>query len=219
MSATAAAHPVLIVEPDDYRRRRHRLALAHAPDFTVAADAPGKRQALAYLSRHAVDFVVTNSMLPDGNAADIIRSARRRNPECLVLAVSDCQDANIVLHTIISGADGYVLFSDERADLASCLRVLQAGGSAVSPLVARTVLQSLQSRRSAESLGEADHPLSARELDILRLLAKGISFVQISQVLALSQSTVSTHAKNMYRKLDVHSRSQAVLRARQMRIL
>ena len=216
MSATAAAHPVLIVEPDDYRRRRHRLALAHAPDFTVAADAPGKRQALAYLSRHAVDFVVTNSMLPDGNAADIIRSARRRNPECLVLAVSDCQDANIVMHTIISGADGYVLFSDE---LASCLRVLQAGGSAVSPLVARTVLQSLQSRRSAESLGEADHPLSARELDILRLLAKGISFVQISQVLALSQSTVSTHAKNMYRKLDVHSRSQAVLRARQMRIL
>lgn len=64
-----------------------------------------------------------------------------------------------------------------------------------------------------------EHPLSARELDILRLLAKGISFSQIGHILALSKSTVSTHAKNIYRKLDAHSRSQAVCRAQQMKLL
>lgn len=210
---------VLIVEPDEYRRQRHQLELDRESDFSIASAVGGKREALAFLSRHPVDFIVTNSMLPDGNPADIIRSAHRRNPACLILAVSACEDTHIVMHTIVSGANGYVLFSDTNANLGSCLRVLQAGGSPVSPVVARTVLRSLQSRREPLSSARSEHPLSARELDILRLLSKGLTYVQIGQILTLSKSTVSTHAKNIYRKLDAHSRNQAVYRARELDIL
>lgn len=210
---------VLIVEPDEYRRQRHQLELDRESDFLIASAVGGKREALAFLSRHSVDFIVTNSMLPDGNPADIIRSAHRRNPACLILAVSACEDTHIVMHTIVSGANGYVLFSDTNANLGSCLRVLQAGGSPVSPVVARTVLRSLQSRREPLSSAQSEHPLSARELDILRLLSKGLTYVQIGQILTLSKSTVSTHAKNIYRKLDAHSRNQAVYRARELDIL
>ena len=101
---------VLIVEPDEYRRQRHQLELDRESDFSIASAVGGKREALAFLSRHSVDFIVTNSMLPDGNPADIIRSAHRRNPACLILAVSACEDTHIVMHTIVSGANGYVLF-------------------------------------------------------------------------------------------------------------
>lgn len=218
MTTQDTPRSVLIVEPDEYRRQRHLVELGRDPDFTVAATVAGKREALAFLSRHPVDFIVTNSQLPDGNVADIIRSAQRRNPECLTLAVSACEDVHIVMHTIACGANGYVLFSDTSANLGSCLRILQSGGSPVSPLVARTVLRSLQSRKQQQDL-PPEHPLSARELDILRLLSKGVSFVQIGQILALSKSTVSTHAKNIYRKLDAHSRSQAVHRAQELNIL
>lgn len=219
MTTQVPPFSVLIVEPDEYRRQRHQLELTRESDFTIVSAVGGKREAIAYLARNAVDFIVTNSMLPDGNPADVIRSAQRRNPNCLILAVSGCEDAHIVMHTIVSGANGYVLFSDTNANLGSCLRVLQAGGSPVSPVVARTVLRSLQSRREQPAAGKPEHPLSARELDILRLLSKGLSYVQIGQILTLSKSTVSTHAKNIYRKLDAHSRSQAVYRAQELNIL
>ena len=130
---------MLIVEPESYRRQRHVLELSRDKTLDVVCAVAGKREALSYLAQRPVDFIVTNSMLPDGSPADIIRAAHKRNPDCLVLAASGCDDANIVMHTITSGANGYVLFSDTTANLCSCLRVLQAGGSPVSPLVARTV--------------------------------------------------------------------------------
>jgi DNA-binding NarL/FixJ family response regulator len=127
------AHTVLIVEPDSYWRKVHSMDVSRDGTFEVLCAVRNKRQAVAFLSRLPVDFIVTNSMLPDGNPADIIRFAQKRNPDCLVLAASDCEDANIVMQTITSGANGYVLFSDKTTNLCSCLRVLQAGGSPVPP--------------------------------------------------------------------------------------
>ena len=212
-------HTVLIVEPDSYWRKVHSMDVSRDGTFEVLCAVRNKRQAVAFLSRLPVDFIVTNSMLPDGNPADIIRFAQKRNPDCLVLAASDCEDANIVMQTITSGANGYVLFSDKTTNLCSCLRVLQAGGSPASPAVASTVLRSLQSRENQRQQMPEKHPLTARELDTLRLLAEGISFSQISHILVISKSTVSTHAANIYRKLDVHSRTEAVYRAKQMKLL
>ena len=114
------AHTVLIVEPDSYWRKVHSMDVSRDGTFEVLCAVRNKRQAVAFLSRLPVDFIVTNSMLPDGNPADIIRFAQKRNPDCLVLAASDCEDANIVMQTITSGANGYVLFSDKTTNLCSC---------------------------------------------------------------------------------------------------
>ena len=216
---STALSSVLIVEPDDYRRQLHRLELLKDGGFAVTCAAATKREALVFLSRNAVDFIVTNSMLADGSPADIIRAAKRRNAEVLTLAVSASLDANIVAHTIASGADGYLLFADSTAKLASSLRVLKAGGSPASPAVSRTVVRSLQIRTMQSAQSATANPLSPRETDILRLLAKGLSFDEISQILALSRSTISTHAKNIYRKLDAHSRNEALYKARELKLL
>ncbi len=210
---------VLIVEPDAYRRQRHCVEISRESDFRVEAAVGGRREALEFLVRGTVDFIVTNSMLSDGSPADIIRRALKGNPRCLTLAVSACEDAHIVTHTIACGADGYVLFSDASATLASSLRVLQAGGSPVSPVVARTVLLSLQSRENERRLVAQEHPLSVRELDVLRLLSKGIPLMTIARTLGLSKSTVSTHARNIYRKFGAHSRYEAINRARELNLL
>lgn len=105
---------MLIVEPESYRRQRHVLELSRDKTLDVVCAVAGKREALSYLVQRPVDFIVTNSMLPDGSPADIIRAAHKRNPDCLVLAASGCDDANIVMHTITSGANGYVLFPTRR---------------------------------------------------------------------------------------------------------
>lgn len=105
---------MLIVEPESYRRQRHVLELSRDKTLDVVCAVAGKREALSYLAQRPVDFIVTNSMLPDGSPADIIRAAHKRNPDCLVLAASECDDANIVMHTITSGANGYVLFPTRR---------------------------------------------------------------------------------------------------------
>lgn len=94
---------MLIVEPESYRRQRHVLELSRDKTLDVVCAVAGKREALSYLVQRPVDFIVTNSMLPDGSPADIIRAAHKRNPDCLVLAASGCDDANIVMHTITSG--------------------------------------------------------------------------------------------------------------------
>ncbi len=97
---------MLIVEPESYRRQRHVLELSRDKTLDVVCAVAGKREALSYLAQRPVDFIVTNSMLPDGSPTDIIRAAHKRNPDCLVLAASGCDDANIVMHTITSGANG-----------------------------------------------------------------------------------------------------------------
>ena len=126
---TTALSSVLIVEPDDYRRQLHRLELIKDGGFAVTCTAATKREALVFLSRNAVDFIVTNSMLADGSPADIIRAAKRRNSEVLTLAVSASSDANIVAHTIASGADGVHLYVMNNSEVARKLT------SNVSPML------------------------------------------------------------------------------------
>ena len=83
----SAPSTVLIVEADDWRRSSHRLALERSGSFAVAAALAGKREALAHLARRPVDFVITNSLLPDGNPADVIRSAKRANPNLSLIHI------------------------------------------------------------------------------------------------------------------------------------
>jgi DNA-binding NarL/FixJ family response regulator len=105
----------------------------------------------------------------------------------------------------------------------SCIRLLRAGGSPVSPVVARSVLRAIRNRMAAEPAARApqpeSNPLSTRETEILQLLAKGMSFNEIGEILGISPHTVTAHIKKIYRKLAVHSRGEAVYEATQMGLL
>ena len=209
MKMLAAAPTVLLVEPDDYRLRRHTLELLHDTEFHLIAAVNSRRTAVPVIQREKIDLAVVNVRLPDGSGAEITREILRRNPQAHVLIATDVSEENTVMQAVEAGADGYLLFDDNTPSIAASLKVMQS---------ARSVLRALHNRNTPER-ETAGGLLSRRELDILQLLAKGLAFAAIGEVLAISEHTVTTHVKKLYKKLNVHSRGEAVYEARELNLI
>jgi DNA-binding NarL/FixJ family response regulator len=129
-------------------------------------------------------------------------------------------DDRHVLRSIEAGASGYLLKDSSDQRLLDGIREVRAGGAPISPSIARKVLQQLsmaQAELRVVKPGDAPgpSPLTSREHDILSLIAKGLSFNEVAERLDISVFTVVTHVKKIYRKLQVHSRGEAVFEARQ----
>jgi DNA-binding NarL/FixJ family response regulator len=165
--------------------------------------------------------------LPDGNGTDLIRQVSAKRPDVDIMVVTVFGDEQHVVSAIEAGATGYILKDSTAADVVSCIRLLRAGGSPVSPVVARSVLRAIRNRMGGTGSGTTrpggpspdNNPLSTRETEILQLLAKGMSFNEIGEILGISPHTVTAHIKKIYRKLAVHSRGEAVYEATQMGLL
>lgn len=215
---TTAAWRVLIVEPDEIRMRHYMLELMQDSAFHLAATAPSKRRAMPLIDRTPVDLAVVNARLPDGCGAEITRAVLKKNPDAHILIATDVSEENTVMQSVEAGADGYILVTDDAPRIADSLKVMAAGGSPVSPLIARSVLRALHSRNTAAP-APASGILSRRELDIMGLLAKGLTLTAIAEILSISEHTVTTHVKKIYKKLNVHSRGEAVYEARQLHLI
>ena len=215
---TTAAWRVLIVEPDEIRMRHYMLELMQDSAFHLAATAPSKRRAIPLIDRTPVDLAVVNARLPDGCGAEITRAVLKKNPDAHILIATDVSEENTVMQSVEAGADGYILVTDDAPRIADSLKVMAAGGSPVSPLIARSVLRALHSRNTAAPAPASDI-LSRRELDIMGLLAKGLTLTAIAEILSISEHTVTTHVKKIYKKLNVHSRGEAVYEARQLHLI
>lgn len=215
---TTAAWRVLIVEPDEIRMRHYMLELMQDSAFHLAATAPSKRRAMPLIDRTPVDLAVVNARLPDGCGAEITRAVLKKNPDAHILIATDVSEENTVMQSVEAGADGYILVTDDAPRISDSLKVMAAGGSPVSPLIARSVLRALHSRNTA-SPAPASDILSRRELDIMGLLAKGLTLTAIAEILSISEHTVTTHVKKIYKKLNVHSRGEAVYEARQLHLI
>lgn len=215
---TTAAWRVLIVEPDEIRMRHYMLELMQDSAFHLVATAPSKRRAMPLIDRTPVDLAVVNARLPDGCGAEITRAVLKKNPDAHILIATDVSEENTVMQSVEAGADGYILVTDDAPRIADSLKVMAAGGSPVSPLIARSVLRALHSRNTAAPAPASDI-LSRRELDIMGLLAKGLTLTAIAEILSISEHTVTTHVKKIYKKLNVHSRGEAVYEARQLHLI
>ena len=215
---TTAAWRVLIVEPDEIRMRHYMLELMQDSAFHLAATAPSKRRAMPLIDRTPVDLAVVNARLPDGCGAEITRAVLKKNPDAHILIATDVSEENTVMQSVEAGADGYILVTDDAPRISDSLKVMAAGGSPVSPLIARSVLRALHSRNTAAPAPASDI-LSRRELDIMGLLAKGLTLTAIAEILSISEHTVTTHVKKIYKKLNVHSRGEAVYEARQLHLI
>ena len=211
---TTAAWRVLIVEPDEIRMRHYMLELMQDSAFHLAATAPNKRRAMPLIDRTPVDLAVVNARLPDGCGAEITRAVLKKNPDAHILIATDVSEENTVMQSVEAGADGYILVTNDAPRIADSLKVMAAGGSPVSPLIARSVLRALHSRNTAAPAPASDI-LSRRELDIMGLLA----LTAIAEILSISEHTVTTHVKKIYKKLNVHSRGEAVYEARQLHLI
>lgn len=185
---------------------------------------------------HGVDVLLTDLGLPDGSGLEVIRHARLRQPACEALVISMFGDEENVLASIEAGALGYIHKDASPADIAQSILEMKAGASPISPMIARRVLLKylkLQSNQppalalravaainnEAYSDSEGQHLLSGREQEVLELIARGFSYAEIARLKAVTVHTVQTHIKNLYGKLAVHSKSEAVFEATRMGLL
>jgi DNA-binding NarL/FixJ family response regulator len=220
---------IIIVEDEPEFRRRFAQIIDSEPTMRLAGVAANKREAQVLIDREDFDVMLIDLGLPDGTGIDLIRSVSQRKPDVDIMVVTVFGDEQHVVSSIEAGATGYILKDSTPADVISCIRLLRAGGSPVSPVVARSVLRAIRSRMGGTAAGSTsaparspnaeNNPLSARETEILQLLAKGMSFNEIGEILGISPHTVTAHIKKIYRKLAVHSRGEAVYEASQMGLL
>jgi DNA-binding NarL/FixJ family response regulator len=214
---------IIIVEDEPEFRRRFVHIIENEPSMKLAGVAANKREAQAIIDRENFDVMLIDLGLPDGSGIELIRQVASRKPDVDIMVVTVFGDEQHVVSSIEAGATGYILKDSTPADVISCIRLLRAGGSPVSPVVARSVLRAIRNRMgpgsSTKTVTPENNPLSARETEILQLLAKGMSFNEIGEILGISPHTVTAHIKKIYRKLAVHSRGEAVYEATQMGLL
>ena len=153
--------------------------------------------------------LITDLMLPDGSGIDLIREVRANDPAAEIMVVSALGNDQSVLEAVEAGAGGYILKDATSLDLSNAVRELVAGHSPISSSIARTIVRRVQ-RSAAGTAAPAAPKLTAREMDILWGIAKGYTYNDLADALGISRNTVPTHIKNIYRKLEVKSRSEAV---------
>lgn len=190
------------------------------PDLALAGSAPDIAQARRQLTPLSCDIAVIDLGLPDGDGCELIALLRDTAPDIASLVSTVFGDEAHVVRAIEAGARGYLLKDTAPDDFARSLLAVQAGGAPLSPQIARYLLKRLAPHASGHGAAtarktaiDADPP-TPREIDILRHIALGYSTAETAARLRLSTHTVSTHIKNIYGKLMVHNRVEAVNVAR-----
>lgn len=208
-----AAHTVLLLEDDPATRERLQGIVLSAPDLHLLAALGDVRSALDWLAQHEPPQVLLADLqLPDGSGIEVIRHLRRLAPrtECMVISVFG--DEAHVVAAIEAGATGYLLKDAEAGEICQAIQRLVAGESPISSAIARHLLRRFQPL----PWPAAASTLTPREREVLQLIAKGLSYQRIAEALTMSPNTVTSHIKQIYRKLAVNSRGEAVFEAQQL---
>jgi len=171
------------------------------------------------LAEPAVDVLVVDLGLPDGSGIEVIGEAHARWPGCAIMVATTFADERHVISSIEAGASGYLLKDSPLPTIAQDIRVLHAGGSPISPRIARQVLMRFRpDEKPAEQVETAERPgvpsLSEREKETLQLITRGFSFEEIAELMGVSRNTVLTFVRRIYAKLEVRSKTEAVFEAR-----
>jgi DNA-binding NarL/FixJ family response regulator len=219
-----AAVRVMIVEDEPLTLKRFANAVAGDVHTTLACEARTGREAIARLAAVKPDALLVDLGLPDIHGIEVIRAAARLLPECDIMVVTVFGDERNVLASIEAGATGYILKDCSDEELIRHILQLRSGGSPVSPGVARLVLDRMRLTSPRPSAPGFEHHepsalLTPREADVLQLVSRGYTYAEVAGKLGISVNTVTTHIKNSYRKLAVHSGAAAVTRASQMGLL
>lgn len=214
---------VLIVEDDAVTRKSLCLAVESAPELKLLAAFDSVKPALAWLEGESPDVLMTDLGLPDGSGIEIIHACAHRHPHADIMVVTMSSDEANVLACIEAGASGYVLKDAGKMDIARAVLDLRAGGAPMSPAIARMVLAKVRDGKKPAATPSAHNAAAAsltkREAAILDLIAQGDSYGEVAKLLSVSVGTVQTHIKNIYGKLAVHSRGEAVFEAHRRGLL
>jgi DNA-binding NarL/FixJ family response regulator len=201
---------VAIVEDEDNVRKGLAALINGSEGFRCVLTYSSAEKALPELLKNSPNVVLMDLNLPGMSGIECIRRLKARQPALPIMVLTVYEDDDKIFESLRAGASGYLLKKTPPARLLEAILDLQNGGSPMSSSIARKVVQTLQAM--GPSSKEAEN-LSKREHEILAYLAKGYRYKEIADALFISIETVRTHLHNIYEKLHVRSRSEAVLKA------
>ncbi len=215
---------IVLLEDDERMRQFFEASVRMHPALELQASFGRLREAQAWLEQHPADLLLTDLALPDGHGLELIYRLKKLQPSCEALVISVLGDEDTVLACVEAGAVGYIHKDTQPDDMGRIILDVKRGASPISPMLARKLLERLRQIETSETTKTTDEAaraalpvqLTSRETDALKLIARGYSYAEIAEMHGISRHTVQMHVKNLYGKLAVHSRGQAVYRASQL---
>ena len=206
--------PIRVLLADDHAvvRKGIREFLEEDGEITVVAEASDGIEAVRLVGEHAPDVAVLDIQMPRMTGIEATRQIKAAYPGVRVLILTAYDDDPYVFALLRAGADGYLLKNADSDALVRAVKTTAAGGKVLDPDITAKVVAQMAGGKPAAAQDQVE-PLSDRELDVLRLAGRGLTNKQIGQELDISDRTVQGHLANIYGKLAVSSRTEAVTRA------
>lgn len=203
---------VLIVEDDPEIRSSFAMIVDSSQKFTVVNSYGSCEDAIKHLNSDKPDIVLMDIELPGGmNGIKGTKVIKDKSPNADIIMVTVYEDSEMVYEALKSGASGYITKSANYMELLSALEEITKGGAPMSSKIARMVIDNFHLNPNT--------PLTKRETEILQLISEGKTYTQISEELFISKETSKTHIKNIYSKLQVRSKSEAIAKANQDKLI
>ncbi|MGC9398785.1 MAG: response regulator [Anaerolineae bacterium] len=203
---------VLLADDHVLVRQGIRQFLEEAAGIEVIAEADDGAEALRLIEEHAPDVAVLDIRMPNVTGVEATRRIKQHHPDVRVLILTAYDDDPYVFALLQAGADGYVLKTAPAKALVQAVRDVYEGTAALSPTIATKVVRQISQQRPDGAADQVE-PLTEREIEVLRLAAHGMTNREIGQKLHISHRTVQGHLANVYGKLQVNSRTEAVTEA------
>lgn len=209
---TPAKKRVLIVEDDAEIRNSFTLIVNSSERFFVVNGYATCEEAIKHLNQDKPDIVLMDIGLPGGmSGIQGTKIIKNKSQSSEIIMVSVYEDSELVFEALKAGASGYITKSANYLELLSALDEIVKGGAPMSSKIARLVIDNYHVNPNS--------PLTKRETEILQLISEGKTYTQISEELFISKETSKTHIKNIYSKLQVRSKSEAIARANQDKLI
>lgn len=196
---------VLIVEDDQEIRNSFSLIVNSSQNFIVANAYSNCEDAIKHLNSDRPDYVLMDIELPGMNGIKGTRIIKDKYPSAEIVMVTVYEDSDLVFEALKAGASGYITKSANYMELLAALDEITKGGAPMSSKIARLVIDNFHINPNS--------PLTKRETEILQLISEGKTYTQISEQLFISKETSKTHIKNIYAKLQVNCKSEALAKA------
>lgn len=216
--SSSSSSPIKAAVIEDHREYREYLsALLNGTDgFRCTESFRSMEEALRRLSFNLPDIVLADIGLPGMSGIEGIQILKRQHPQLLLLALTVYEDDERIFDALCAGASGYLLKKTAPARLLESLREAVQGGAPMSPEIARRVVELFREIRPPD---RAEYQLTPHETRILKMLVEGHNYKTAAAELAVTPSTINFHLRNIYEKLQVHSKTEAVVKALRHRLV
>jgi RNA polymerase sigma factor (sigma-70 family) len=200
-----AKYKIVLVEDHTILREGLKALLSAEPDFEVVAEAGDGREAVHCIRKLKPDLILTDLSMPRMNGMEAIREIKKESPKAKILVLTVHKAEEYILATLKAGADGYLLKDATRDELLMAARKVLSGKPYLSPEISDKMIEGYLEGRKSLKAQTAWETLTAREREILKLIAEGYKNKEIADDLCISVKTVEKHRANLMEKLNLHN--------------